>query len=557
MRHRQTRGRGESGQVLVLGALSILAVALLVFITLNLGQAVFEKIRIQQLADTAAFSNATQQARAFNFFAYTNRANISGLVAASTVHAYMSVASSVPGLFLSASNNYLSLSAIEFGVCLARMAVLDFSALVHCGHGALHITSAIRSRKMWKEYLNKFKKAYEQTQPSPFDAAMLALDTHMFLIASSQAALRIGLMAQLGMDTITRELRDKFAPQASSNPALVIAHNVRDFAKAIDADPELVRWEATEIANGSRYSTGTLNQEFLSKRSGTDMMSLTSAKAILDLFNEIGRSSQGHTSIIPLVGEGQSRVIRDFPKPISRIQHSNAGPSGNSVASFDDPWVFTTAIQLCTFSAASIPMSTKSWISSGPERGEHRISNTWCDRSQAHKLRCLSANLGANDIPGFSQLPAVGALPGFSCFTLFKANPKPEENFGQPVVYLFIAQDLRLLMGGKRGPWEITQSGSVNINLRGQSGAGGGANTVTLADDPAKFGRGLAMSKALVYYHLPSRNEGWKEHPNFFNPYWKAKLQPFRGSREVEWVLAASGMPFDFLSAVALGAPLP
>ena len=556
MRHRQTRGREDSGQVLVLGALSILAVALLVFITLNLGQAVFEKIRIQQLADTAAFSNATQQARAFNFFAYTNRANISGLVAASTVHAYMSVASSVPGLFLSTSNTYWSLSSIEFGVCLAGLAVLDFSAVVHCVHGGLHIKSALSARKRYKKLVDELKNTFEGTQPSQFEITMGALDAHMFLIAGSQAALRVQLTAQLASDTITRGLRDKFAPQASGNPAGVIGLNVAQFFGSFETSQDIIKWEATEIANGTRYSTGA-NSSFISKRTGTDMLALTSPKIILELADQIGRTSRGRTSIIPWVGEGQARVIKDPMNPINRIRNGNPGPAGDSIGSYDDPMVETTAIELCTYSMLSIPMSTKSWIASGPQYGDHKIGNSGCSRSRDHKFHCLSADLGANDIPGFSQLPAVDAMPRFSCFTLFKANPSPEANFGQPVVYSFIAQDLRLMMGGKRGPWEITQSGSVNINLRGQSGASGGANTVTLADDPAKFGRGLAMSKALVYYHLPSRNEGWKEHPNFFNPYWKAKLQPFRGSGEVEWVLAASGMPFDFLSAVALGAPLP
>ena len=69
------------------------------------------------------------------------------------------------------------------------------------------------------------------------------------------------------------------------------------------------------------------------------------------------------------------------------------------------------------------------------------------------------------------------------------------------------------------------------------------------------LGNGVAMSKAMVYYHLPRWPDGWKEHPNFFNPYWKAKLQPFRGSIEAAKVLVAAGTT-KYLPAL-LGSPLP
>ena len=41
-------GRGERGQIMILGALGVLLVALMMLLTLNVGQSVFEKIRIQQ-----------------------------------------------------------------------------------------------------------------------------------------------------------------------------------------------------------------------------------------------------------------------------------------------------------------------------------------------------------------------------------------------------------------------------------------------------------------------------------------------------------------------------
>jgi hypothetical protein len=58
--------------VLVLGVLT----------TINLGHGVHERIRLQNTADSAAYSTAALEARAFNFYAYANRTQISHYVSA-------------------------------------------------------------------------------------------------------------------------------------------------------------------------------------------------------------------------------------------------------------------------------------------------------------------------------------------------------------------------------------------------------------------------------------------------------------------------------------------
>src|SRR5690606_7210590 len=70
----------EDGQALVLGALLMLVVALAVLSVSSLGRTLYEEIRLQNAADNAAYSLAAQQARAFNFYAYANRAQIAHYV---------------------------------------------------------------------------------------------------------------------------------------------------------------------------------------------------------------------------------------------------------------------------------------------------------------------------------------------------------------------------------------------------------------------------------------------------------------------------------------------
>src|SRR4051812_11399437 len=66
--------RDEEGQALVLAAISMLILTLCVLATVNLSYAATQKIRLQNAADSAAYTIAAYEARALNFFAYTNRA---------------------------------------------------------------------------------------------------------------------------------------------------------------------------------------------------------------------------------------------------------------------------------------------------------------------------------------------------------------------------------------------------------------------------------------------------------------------------------------------------
>ena len=68
--------RTEEGQAIVVAAVGLLIMVMGVLATPQIGHAVYEKIRLQNNADAAAYSLATVEAKTFNFFAYANRAMI-------------------------------------------------------------------------------------------------------------------------------------------------------------------------------------------------------------------------------------------------------------------------------------------------------------------------------------------------------------------------------------------------------------------------------------------------------------------------------------------------
>jgi len=74
--------RRREGQALVLASLMVLILSIAVLATINLGHNINERVRLQNTADAAAYSMAAMEARAFNFYAFSNRTQVSHYVAA-------------------------------------------------------------------------------------------------------------------------------------------------------------------------------------------------------------------------------------------------------------------------------------------------------------------------------------------------------------------------------------------------------------------------------------------------------------------------------------------
>ncbi|MBM7115607.1 hypothetical protein I3V78_18810 [Archangium primigenium] len=74
--------RRQEGQALVLACLLMFILSIALMTTVNIGHSVHERIRLQNTADAAAYSTAAMEARAFNFYAFTNRTQVSHYVSA-------------------------------------------------------------------------------------------------------------------------------------------------------------------------------------------------------------------------------------------------------------------------------------------------------------------------------------------------------------------------------------------------------------------------------------------------------------------------------------------
>jgi hypothetical protein len=88
----ETRFRkDEGGQILVFTALAGLVLVMMTATVFNIGMVVGEKMKVQNAADAAAYTQAVQEARVLNLIAYFNRAVISHMVTVAFCTALYSV----------------------------------------------------------------------------------------------------------------------------------------------------------------------------------------------------------------------------------------------------------------------------------------------------------------------------------------------------------------------------------------------------------------------------------------------------------------------------------
>ena len=119
---------------------------------------------------------------------------------------------------------------------------------------------------------------------------------------------------------------------------------------------------------------------------------------------------------------------------------------------------------------------------------------------------------------------------GIAPYVKFLPNSDRKVDYNQPSTWMIMNLSPDKYMQGKH--WNFSHSNDIS----GTSSGSGGRNALStdpIMDDGNKFSEfkmfnildpGInVMSRARVYYHRPGN---WNEHPNFFNPYWRAQLAP-------------------------------
>ncbi|HYO57629.1 hypothetical protein [Archangium sp.] len=485
---RSTRRRVR-GQALVLGALSFLVLALMVALSFNLSHALREKVSLQQHSDSLAYSMAVMEARALNYYAVSNRSIAATYVAMNSMHAYMAAASVTGEMMRAAQNNFIIIAAMEFAMSCKK----------HCGHAAKAVAIAGKYRRAGSKYDRKVKGL-----ESSFANTMKGLDRMVDFIHASQAQVHARTLQALrdGESYGLNELTDYNVPGASTLASGVGGINANEFNCAVDGmpctgsvastTPQTRSKVMTEVANASRPN-------WPANRGLTRGFPSHLHPDFLDELEDI--PGEGNNYPLP-VHEGTAKTVESS----GGLHSGGQGLQGKAIAADEQGAMFNQWKH-----GIGPYMPYKSLIASDKNNGRHSPGG---------------AHSGSHTFEGVNTKALTGCTTSGNCFMKFRANDDATRDFGQPRVYSYVTKDFHV-GDKKKAPWELNDSATVNFD-NGDSSA-----SLTLAAD-----KGAALSKAMVYYHRFGEN-GWREAPNLFNPYWRAKLHPFTQEQAAEVLSAA------------------
>jgi len=235
--------------------------------------------------------------------------------------------------------------------------------------------------------------------------------------------------------------------------------------------------------------------------------------------------------------KGQSKLIKDgdvrerdrhtVPEITqNRFERSIASP-GQYLAS-EEEFSGQTVPLLAMAVGLPIPMEANgTFVIAGPNGGSHKEWNP----SGSYSTICFGSfyRRGALHDNNYRVVEDPNRrFAGIAPFMRFAANPSPQLFFGQPSAWVFLNKESAAIdPDGSSGPalhFRLSTAQRQGIEFDGRIGSESGLIGLSGIN---------VISRAQTYYHRPPGSGGpgngvsnWKEMPNFFNPFWRAKLAP-------------------------------
>lgn len=603
--------RAPRGQTLVFTAAFALLLTLAVFLTFSIGVRTREKIRMQTMADTAAYSNAVTEARAFNFYAWSNRAIASHMVSVLSVAAHQSYISWYEDNMAATMHTFYSISDdFKAGRCqqscgtVKRVAARDRARLIgemyefkgmelldpgypydsDClamGNPAACIQGFFKgARYLHRTWHGKDEQnfcarlvmasASHRQRVSRMRGMQLAIDEdvlrHLTGSGASGGALesrmkdsvndrhtlpaisRVGPQRPLG-ETLS-QLVD---PQVtfSSGAGDVNRDRYRDMVSNGVATDQLNRFhlDYDEVISGTRYPTWLYDRSFYPDSNWRALRALAGVKARGDSLT-VNVTAVGSAKLLSLAANGAdpgdfaqldqitpswdlrlatvpvmdktSRAAVLVSQKIHESGHTrDAFGESDAFAAEDHGWVRTTyRIAGCGCSAAATMESKpgRNAILGDPrDVGAFQPNNAKSFHTfHGDQMPIWRHGLGLPD----QERSHGGPFPDI--YTVYRGHMRfrglDSGMLGQP---RSIVQLKKPSVGtGPREPWDFdftAQLVTTPVSFK---------TINTVAD--AQFGNQVgALAGGLAYFHKPNGSgTGYAEPPNFWNPFWRAKLHP-------------------------------
>jgi hypothetical protein len=454
----------------------MLLMALMLMASFSLNNAIHEKIRIQAHSDAQAYSVAILEARTFNTIAFTNRAIAAAMVAQMSLHAWMAVASEAVAIHMGLQEAFQMIAMQELGMCSPE--------------SPEHCKDATDAGLIAQDHGSKAQEIQDALQIELFDQAVASLVQMVDDLYQGENATIAKAMGEIENENeMLSKLRQINAPYSQYCPDIhgINASNFACAMEGAETDGECSGGPAPlSVAERSKQlqdtSDGTRMKFHYAK---TDALSVIHSRfnPMSDYLMDIQTNEGSHTFGFD-VGAG---IGKD----------GNRNPNNNE--------------ELIKVGAQVMPQGPimAQWRH-GAGIGQH-------------------GSVVISDLSGseFNQFPGCASE---DCFVSFRANPSPDEDFGQPSAYGAVTQDLSWhYTGGDNPPWEINEQANVKMNI----GDVGDFELQMEARAP-----GYAVSKAKAYFH---QLDDWQVAPNMFDPFWRAKLHPFNDHDELMTIVDAAG----------------
>lgn len=440
----------------------------------NLSRAVYERIQLQNAADATAYSLATLEARTFNFIAFSNRAQVANYVQMMESQAMLSSATWLEGFA---------------GV----LATLELAGVTGASQLYEMVKPVVDNMVVWHAQYLRLQTAKNYTY---------------FVVAAALVAATAMQLSGGGPHMIAAN--DPDARQTILSRALNFL-NVASFLGAFDPGAlglgnaqtrARAKRVMAELANASRYGSTHRLRHLIVSRSPFDL--LVSAVGV-------GANSSVVGEILGAAFDGTTKLLTARPGELPNLEDTNRNrpehsylSGGGAMASKDQvAWSLLSPNEFASVRAT-------------PTRSAH------CRFFMTEGIRCVRET--ERDLrwrgPGFGSLSVgKGITPYFRFAAKTGGIQAQRRSFNQPDVWIFLNKRPEAMQPGEAQQdlvYDPDLPGGPQDPFDARIGAGG------LLESGLSEGLNV-LARAQVYYHRPG---AWQEPPNFFNPYWGARLAP-------------------------------
>ncbi|MFP2910410.1 pilus assembly protein [Pyxidicoccus sp. 3LFB2] len=462
------------GQALVLFALTLLLLTLMVLMTLGFGMRAKERVEIQMAADAAAYSQAVVTARTFNAIAVMNRAQVAHMVAMAGTQALISHSSQE-----FAAHNVVCPEDIP-------------SAEWHDGDEAA---------------ANQVKSL--QGQAGNFHRAGIAIYTRL-----------------LNDHVMGQELTRRVAEAVNGELAAPVEGAAKSFSELNGGNAVRSREDVIDALKAGGGGCGVGDGAVCMSGGGTIALNATmGSMGWTWVHNRAGGSAGFGTG-----GAAVSTAFRHYSSAGQMDPSTYNTISGrNSTAHDHGRGVIPTQCR----SAPPVPaVASDAWVMSDEEQTR--------EDQHVYGARVSPGQQMENGDPPYKMhtLGACAVCPGIWPYSMgFNAGELqrgPANQYGQPKLYSMLYRDYASPQRRRNpDPWNLffRFRFTENSDTTFDNGSPLGRIGPTGREDVMR--NQVALSAGLVYYHRPrpaTQGGGWREPPNFINPFWRATLASPEGS---------------------------